>query len=128
MTLPLGEPDSYDCESAGIFGLGHAQQHRGEQDPFRGWHSMTYGEWTPSTWLRTERNAPVSAVWGVGKKPEIREVELLTVAGTALALEWGNDSVTLTVTPPDGFVRHLCAGRAVVPVALASDDAPRTLK
>src|SRR3546814_4383194 len=32
---------------------------RGVEEPFEGWHSRTYGQWEPSTWLKKQRPSTV---------------------------------------------------------------------
>ena len=37
----------------------------GQQDPFVGWVSPTYGTWTPAAWLDADRPAGLTSWWAV---------------------------------------------------------------
>src|SRR3546814_12260957 len=39
---------------------------RGVEEPFEGWHSRTYGQWEPSTWLKKQRPSTVVDWWAIG--------------------------------------------------------------
>lgn len=97
MTVPLGDgvhPDD-------LAGLGGAIVH-GKTQPFAGWHSLSYGEWSPSNWLRVEtERGPL--MWGIG----IGETSVLgaheaEVDGTRYLVEWSSGHISACVTDTHG--------------------------
>ena len=62
MTVPLGR----DANQSDFFGLDDAEVLSGQDEPFAGWHSSTYGSWDPRTWLLVNRSFSEPVTWGVG--------------------------------------------------------------
>ncbi|WP_207082862.1 heparinase II/III family protein [Nocardioides sp. S5] len=67
MTLPLG--DEVGAEE--FFGLEDVQQFHGEDAPWSGWHSRTYGAWEASTWLVAADPLDGQKKWGYGVPLEV---------------------------------------------------------
>lgn len=84
-----------------IFGLEDLHAIRGRERPFAGWHSPSYGDWIPSTWLSSRFATPAPATtWGIGigtvsTGPDGRRV---TVDGLSLEVHWSRTGAKLTVT------------------------------
>lgn len=72
MTVPLGD----QAGPQGFFGLESATVHRGQNAPWRGWHSPTYGEWEESTWLELSKSHDGPYWWGHGRSAKI-DVEII---------------------------------------------------
>ncbi|MDX2358771.1 heparinase II/III family protein [Dietzia sp. PP-33] len=93
MTLPLGNSAIQDE----FFGLGEIAPHVGEESPWRGWRSPTYGTWERSTWLEVACTFDETKRWGIGE-PSAVNVEFRWNAGFVEAhLNTGTESVQLTV-------------------------------
>lgn len=82
LTVPLHP----GVESDQVFGLDQAVVVEGQRTPFIGWHSTTYGAWSPSKWLTVEASADALPVWGCGSGD---------VADLDLTVTWSADAVTL---------------------------------
>jgi hypothetical protein len=76
-----------------LVGLDPRAAVRGRVEPFAGWHSRTYGQWEPATWLAVRRDRP--APWGFGT-PRCRADEPRVVDGFAYDVRWEPDAATLT--------------------------------
>ena len=74
----------------------------GEEDPFRGWMSDTYGQWSPSVWLQAAADGQWQ-VWGAG---QIRSLQ-----SANLSAEETEDSVIFALDM-DGVSYRLVAPRA----------------
>lgn len=93
LTIPFGKNAAVED----FFGVDDAVTHHGDAQPFRGWHSPTYGAWKPSRWALVEHEFQQPAVWGVGDRADDVETELIwtrsgasprvTIDGRAHALE-----------------------------------------
>lgn len=107
MTLPLGEAgERADTGAAGTTSVS------GAQTPFAGWHSDTYGSWTPSTWLRVEGHEGWQ-VWGAGTVRRLTASDLpsVTLDGVEVAVREEASGATVTVTA-DGRTLECRAPRA----------------
>ncbi|MDR7361991.1 heparinase II/III domain-containing protein [Nocardioides marmoribigeumensis] len=78
MTLPLG-PDASVEE---FFGLTDLVCHRGEESPWLGWRSPTYGRWERSTWAQVSGPSEHQGRWGVGE-----------ISNVQVDFRWGDSSV-----------------------------------
>jgi hypothetical protein len=78
-----------------VFGLDDAAPTMGEEQPFAGWFSRTYGQWEPAPWLQTAR-AP--KVWGVGRAQAHSGDEAVTIDGLTLRVSWTGHGARLDVT------------------------------
>lgn len=91
MTVPEG------VGASGLHGL-EGTATTGEQEPFAGWHSPTYGSWSPRPW-RTVRSDGGWVVWGVGR-PVPAQVEGMQVTVedmTVRLADDGGDGMTVAV-------------------------------
>ena len=88
MTIPLGSDD------AAIDGL-PTERFTGQEDPFLGWFSATYGHWTPAPWLQATLSGNAAA-WGVGVSEISLTSESATVEGTVYSVSWAPDTVQVT--------------------------------
>ena len=107
MSLPLGPA----VDRTEIVGHDSMNLIEGQVAPFRGWHSETYGEWSPSRWLTAHAAGTSLPTWGCGDVADI-------IAGhpgggllPKLNIEWGTDKVSLTVVGRDGKHHVLGASR-----------------
>ena len=99
MSVPLG------AEAPQPYGLPEMTRHHGEEVPFRGWHSSTYHDWSPSTWLVARTRGEATA-WGVGRPPALDVGEGgVTIADWQLRVEWAAESVILHAEHPGGSER-----------------------
>ncbi len=105
MTLPLAPGITWDGrhltgERDGVptFGLSGAVEAIGQQTPFRGWFSRTYGQREASTWLSINRQERTT-IWGLGAPPELavggNSVE---IDGLRLTTEWEGVRAALEIT------------------------------
>lgn len=78
MTLPLADAAVQDE----FFGLGEITAHVGEESPWRGWHSPTYGSWEESTWLEAAGAFDKTKRWGIGEP-----------SGVKVKFRWNAESV-----------------------------------
>lgn len=68
---------------------------RGEQAPFLGWHSKTYGAWEPCDWLMAEGAQSGPLVWAIGDVSTRVEGSSVVVSGVSLSIDWSADTVSL---------------------------------
>ena len=47
---------SWASRGSNVRGLDAARVVRGSERPFAGWHSTTYGAWSPATWIDLDRS------------------------------------------------------------------------
>jgi hypothetical protein len=76
-----------------MFGLHGHRLVRGQADPFAGWHSHTYGDWQPATWIQVEGDHDSTRIWGFGVKPDLE-------GGPLLDVSWLRYGARLTVMDP----------------------------
>lgn len=81
MAVPLGDA------AAQLHGLS-GETVTGQDEPFVGWMSATYGEWTPSPWRLANADAGWQ-LWGAG---QVRDVDL-----TALTIDETEDRIAVTL-------------------------------
>jgi len=77
----------------------------GQQSPFDGWWSPTYGRIEPATRLEVTGRLEGPVCWSLATEPSspVRaEPELLLTAGLSLRIEWGTRVTWLHVEPLDG--------------------------
>ncbi|MFI2711450.1 heparinase II/III family protein [Micromonospora sp. NPDC018662] len=86
----------------GLFGLADPTPVRGRSDPFAGWHSHTYGQWEPATWITADSRED-TAVWGVGTAPG-SGVGPAALDGLRFRVTWHRTGATLAVT-------HIASGQ-----------------
>ena len=97
MNLPLGQRGD-------LVESGAQDEVRGRHDPFQGWHSETYGQWSESTWLHWVSREQIN-VWSVGlaARSDIRgggaqvgpsHITLEWLPGGAVATRWENGNET----------------------------------
>lgn len=97
MTVPLGDSRQSlvgvptDCLS-------------GVEEPFRGWHSDTYGAWSPSRWAVVELDGN-SHVWGVTDHKIAVEATSVLVGPHRFSITWGARRVTVRVSDAEGEVK-----------------------
>jgi hypothetical protein len=103
--LPVGE--------VRLLGLDGASVRRGEQKPFQGWHSATYGQWEPAPWLVREVKQPGPVVWGMTTDADLNDPE---TTGEAVTI----GPVTLVTT----FEQHRTALRVYTPAGTATRYVP----
>jgi hypothetical protein len=91
MSLPLGEPAPGE-----LWGV-PTEPVLGQRDPFRGWHSETYGTWQPSPWLQAVLDG-CSSAWGTDltNVSEVRPDRVVTDQAS-YAITWGPDDVKVSV-------------------------------
>lgn len=81
----------------------------GQDQPFAGWFSSTYGTWEPREWQTVASSDGGWLVWGAGAVRRIESVEQATVALVGLTVSADGDSVTVL----NGDARVTCeAARA----------------
>lgn len=86
-------------------GMTDARDVRGEEAPFAGWHSATYGTWTPTTWVTVQRPASRIGWWAV-TVPEACEITVtedsVRIGALTLTAVFAVRAVELVVTSSDG--------------------------
>lgn len=87
MSVPLGSADAL----TDLCGLG-SDILQGEETPFRGWHSETYGQWEPSTWTEVKLSGK-SHAWGLGITEIERADDSVCVDGTNYRVAWEPERV-----------------------------------
>lgn len=92
MNIPLGDPGAAHLVS----GFPDAEFFHGQSDPFRGWHSDTYGTWAPSTWLGLESKLQEPGVWIVGPGGPDGQSSL-RVRADAVRLRWCDRGLLVVV-------------------------------
>lgn len=91
MSLPLGDSEARKQ----FYGLGEETLYVGEEDPWLGWHSSTYGTWDKSAWLVTQHKFESAKRWGVGE-PSSVEVRIKWNFGSVEAdLHFGDEKINL---------------------------------
>jgi hypothetical protein len=88
---------SCDGDAVSLFGLAGYTVACGRQQPFAGWHSPTYGQLDPSTWISHEAPYGRGLIWGLGAAPTL-SADPPTVDGLRCEIEWGPTTVGLSVT------------------------------
>lgn len=114
LTLPLhpgiqaeGGNLKLDNLALPIFGLDNAEAVFGSKEPYAGWHSATYGEIEPATWLLVTLGYTGSHLWGLGDIDWTLEGHALLGAGHHLEVAWEPeptlliDGKSITVTRGD---------------------------
>lgn len=71
-----------------VFGLEYAKAVSGQQEPYLGWHSETYGHTEPATWLSAALPATARHVWGIGDSEVRLRGDGVVVGGHHLAVTW----------------------------------------
>lgn len=98
LTIPLGEgvnPDTIDFRTS----LGSWSESEGQDQPWSGWHSRTYGSWVPAKWIITSGSTYGVTWWSVGATSQIDVSGNSVSVGTQkLELEWHAESVALALT------------------------------
>ena len=105
LTIPLAPGIAWhrDClvsegKTVPTFGLGDAEQYVGQQTPFLGWSSRTYGQREPSAWLAMTRKTCASA-WGLGAVPDVTPSDnAFDVGGLRLNTVWQGSGAALEIT------------------------------
>ncbi len=80
MTLPLGD------DARPLVGL-PTRTISGVNEPFRGWHSDTYGQWTPSPWVIAESVDTVH-VWGATDQEVSTDRNAARVGHWTYSVDW----------------------------------------
>jgi hypothetical protein len=84
---------------------GEATAHTGEESPFAGWWSDTYGRRTAATVLDVETPASSPVVWVLGDEAAEWQAEpnVVTIGATTIAVDWSANGALLRVTSGDGL-------------------------
>jgi hypothetical protein len=97
-----------------VRGLAGGSAVEGQEQPFAGWHSTTYGRWEPATWLERSVGGTAATVWGVAR-PGSTEHEAaihgcrVTVAGIEMGMEFRPSCASMVVRA-EGRTRIHTAG------------------
>jgi hypothetical protein len=95
---------------------GQARVARGQNEPFEGWHSSTYGTWEPASWLTYETPHRAVSYWSVsdGPSPSVRvRAESVEVADVSFHIGFHDDGTRVTAAHAGTRqVLHLGKGRA----------------
>ena len=97
-----------------VRGLEGGSAVEGQEQPFAGWHSTTYGRWEPATWLERSVCGTAATVWGVAR-PGSTEHEAaihgcrVTVAGIEMGMEFRPSGASMVVRA-EGRTRIHTAG------------------
>ena len=97
-TLPLGK----NVDASDFFGITEPLSWQGSDEPYRGWHSDTYGSVTPSTWLELSAT-DAWTVWGTGRPPVMeRSGNDVIIGGVRLSASYSPDGATLSMVGDAG--------------------------
>jgi hypothetical protein len=83
---------------------GEATAHTGEESPFAGWWSDTYGRRTPATVVDVATPASSPVVWALGDQlvEGHAEPNVVTVGATSIAVDWSANEAVLRVMGAGG--------------------------
>jgi hypothetical protein len=91
MTLPLGAAGQ-QADLVGATG----DVRRGQEQPFRGWTSPTYGAWAPSRWLELTLDGCVHA-WGLGIPTPTLVPGGARIGETGYFVDWSDHGAAVSI-------------------------------
>lgn len=84
-----------DRLSLSVPGQGRIAQ--GEQAPFLGWYSETYGSWNPAPWIVSSGSLPGPLIWSLGNVKCETEANCVRVGGVGVHVSWSETGPTLEI-------------------------------
>lgn len=99
-----GDSVMVGAESLALHVPGESRIAMGEQKPFLGWISRTYGSWEPAPWLVTAGSSLDALVWTLGDLDHEVSNEGVQVAGIHLRVNWSSLAVTLELAEGEQLV------------------------
>jgi hypothetical protein len=101
--LVLGDDGVSGRPTIALNGLEGASVIEGEQKPFGGWHSATYGEWRPAPWLEYSVTGPRATTWGASERSAAAHAvmvdgTLVNVGGIGIDVDFRPGGATLSVS------------------------------
>ncbi|MCO1653880.1 heparinase II/III domain-containing protein [Pseudonocardia humida] len=90
------------CPGLVVRGLQGGSAVEGQEQPFAGWHSTTYGQREPATWLERSVSGTAATVWGVARRWSTAhdatvDGDQVTVAGIEMGMEFRPGGASMVV-------------------------------
>lgn len=88
LTIPIAAESRCFAETVQI-SHGSPTLVEGQEAPWRGWHSDTYGQWEPAPWIIVEGNAQGPVWWSIGSVAEVSATgDTVRIGDLTLLAEW----------------------------------------
>ncbi len=96
LTIPLAsgvDPESIDFKTS----VGSWTANEGQDHPWVGWHSPTYGSWIPAAWIVADGTTSGVSWWSVGTTSQVViSGNSIAVGNRTLDIDWRPESILLS--------------------------------